>query len=76
MKQEERWAMMHAAVCAFIEANRRMPSRHRIEDHEYLNWLKVNRKMLRHGEMKPERVAPFRQLLDLAERYKRKNQYG
>jgi hypothetical protein len=40
-----------------------------------LNWLKANRKALNAGKMKPERVEKFRKLLELAERFRRKNQY-
>ena len=59
----------------FIMTNRRNPSRHRIEEHDYLNWLKANRKVMNAEKMKPERVEKFRKLLELTERYRRKNQY-
>jgi hypothetical protein len=62
-------------VKTFIETNHRNPSRHRIEDHDMLNWLKANRKALNAGKMKPERLEMFRRLLLLMEEYKRKNQY-
>ena len=62
-------------VLRFIETNHRNPSKHRIEEHDYLNWLKANRKILNAGKMKPERVEKFRKLLEMTERYKRKNQY-
>ena len=50
-------------VVEFIEENHRNPSRHRIEEHDMLNWLKANRKALNAGKMKPERVEKFRELL-------------
>ena len=59
----------------FMELNHRNPSRHRLEEHDVLNWLKANRKALNAGKMKPERVEKFRKLLELTELYKRKNQY-
>ena len=40
-----------------------------------LNWLKANRKALNAGKMKPERVEKFRELLEITEQYRRKNQY-
>ena len=40
-----------------------------------LNWLKANRKVMNKGEMKEERVERFRELLEMCERYRRKNQY-
>ena len=62
-------------VVVFIETNHRNPSRHRIEEHDMLNWLKANRKVLNAGKMKAERVEPFMKLLELSEQYRRKNQY-
>lgn len=75
MTQDERWIAKYNKVVEFINTNHRNPSRHRIEDHDYLNWLKANRKQLNAGKMKPERVEKFRILLELTEQYKRKNQY-
>ena len=75
MTQDERWLTRYNEVKTFIETNHRNPSRHRIEDHDMLNWLKANRKALNAGKMKPERLEMFRRLLSLMEEYKRKNQY-
>lgn len=75
MTQEERWEIRYEEVKAFIESNKRNPSKHRIEEHDYLNWLKANRKALNAGKMKPERVEMFRKLLELTEQFRRKNQY-
>ncbi len=75
MTQDERWMVKYIEVVTFIETNKRNPSRHRIEEHDYLNWLKANRKALNAGKMKPERVEKFRKLLELTEQYRRKNQY-
>lgn len=75
MTQDERWLTRYNEVKTFIETNHRNPSRHRIEDHDMLNWLKANRKALNAGKMKPERLELFRRLLALIEQYKRKNQY-
>ena len=76
MTQEERWLIRYNEVMTFIETNKRNPSRHRIEEHDHLNWLKANRKALNAGKMKPERVERFGKLLDLVEQYRRKNQYS
>ena len=75
MTQEERWLIRYNEVMTFIETNKRNPSRHRIEEHDHLNWLKANRKALNAGKMKPERVEKFRKLLEMTEQYRRKNQY-
>ena len=75
MTQEERWQKRYDEVVDFIEANKRNPSKHRIEEHDMLNWLKANRKALNAGKMKLERVEKFRKLLEMTELYRRKNQY-
>ena len=75
MTQEERWIEKYNEVKAFILENKRNPSKHRIEEHLMLNFVKHNRKLLNAGKMKEERKALFLELLDLIEQNKRKNQY-
>ena len=75
MTQEERWLIRYNEVVAFIESNHRNPSKHRIEEHDMLNWLKANRKRMNAGEMKEPRLSRFKELLALIEEHKRKNQY-
>ena len=75
MTQDERWNKRYREVVEFIECNKRNPSRHRIEEHDMLNWVKHNRKVMNAGSLKPEREEKFRKLLELCEQYRRKNQY-
>ena len=75
MTQDERWNVRYQEVKAFIETNKRNPSKHKLEEHDMLNWLKANRKVMNAGFLKAERVEPFQQLLGLIEKYKRLNQY-
>ena len=75
MDQDTRWLKRYQEVIDFIETNHRNPSKHRIEEHDMLNWLKANRKALNAGKLKPERIEQFNKLLELIEQYKRKNQY-
>ena len=75
MTQDERWQKRYEEVKNFIETNKCNPSKHRIEEHDMLNWLKANRKALNAGKMKAERIEKFKKLLELTEQYKRKNQY-
>ena len=75
MTQDERWNIRYQEVVEFIKTNHRNPSKHRIEEHDMLNWLKANRKVMNAGSLKAERVEPFKQLLGLIEKYKRLNQY-
>lgn len=75
MTQEERWMTRYNEVVEFINTNHRNPSRHRIEEHDMLNWIKANRKKMNAGELKHERVEMFQKLLNLVEENKRKNQW-
>ena len=75
MTQEERWYARYVEVKTFIESNKRNPSKHRIEEHDMLNWVKANRKRMNAVEMKEERLARFKELLILMKANKHKNQY-
>lgn len=57
MTQDERWLTKYNEVVEFINSNHRNPSRHRIEEHDMLNWLKATRKRMNAGELKSERVV-------------------
>ena len=76
MTQDERWNIRYNEVKAFIEREHRNPSKHRIEEHDMLNWVKANRKAINAGKMKPERMEIFKKLQELMEEYKRVNQWG
>lgn len=75
MDQETRWLNKYEEVMTFIETNKRNPSKHRIEEHDMLNWVKANRKKMNAGGLKEPRLGMFKELMELSERYKRKNQY-
>ena len=75
MTQDDKWLLKYSEVVGFIQTNHRNPSKYRIEEHDHLNWLKANRKVMNAGKMKAERVEKFRKLLEMTEQYRRKNQY-
>lgn len=75
MTQDERWMTRYQEVVEFINTNHHNPSRHRIDEHNMLNWLKANRKLMNAGELKEPRQKMFIELLDLSEKYKHVNQY-
>ena len=60
MTQDERWKNRYDEVVEFIKTNRRNPSRHRIEEHDLLNWVKANRKALNAGKLKEPRLGMFK----------------
>ena len=75
MTQDEKWIVKYQDVIDFLEENHRNPSKHRLEEHDYVNWLKANRKALNAGKMKLERVEKFKKLLEMTKQYRRKNQF-
>lgn len=75
MTQDERWNLRYQEVMDFIETNHRNPSKHRIEEHDMLNWVKQQRKLHNAGKLNLNRVEPFKKLMALIEENKRVNQY-
>ena len=76
MTQEERWIVRYNEVMKFIEDNKRRPSKYNLEERNAWNWLRHTQKQYGAGELKAERVEMFKKLLEMAEKYKRVNQWG
>ena len=75
MTQDEAWIKKYQEVKTFIEINKRNPSKHRLEEHDMLNWLKANRKQMNAGTLQQNRIEQFNKLLALVELNKHVNQY-
>ena len=75
MTQDEKWFVRYNEVIDFIEFNHRNPSKHRIEEHNMLNWVKQQRKLINAGKLKEDRIELFKRLMTLIEENKRVNQY-
>ena len=73
--QDERWMAKYEEVVAFIEDNKRNPSKYAPEERTLVNWIKQQRKLVNKGELSPGRVEMFNELLELGEKYKHINQY-
>ncbi len=59
----------------FIETNHRNPSKYVPEEKLMVHFLKRGRKLMNAGELKEPRLGMFKEVLELCEKYKRKNQY-
>lgn len=76
MTQDEKWLAKYNVVKAFIETNKRNPSKYDATERGlYCNWIRHNKKLLKAGTLKLERVELFEKLLALCEEYKRVNQW-
>lgn len=75
MTQEEKWQVKYEEVVGFIMKNHRNPSKFVDEERGLVNWCKHQRKVMNTGKLKEDRVELFIELLDLAEEYRRVNQY-
>ena len=75
MTQDEKWILKYNEVMDFIKTSKRNPSKHRIEEHNMLSWIKQQRKLIKAGSFKPERMKRFEKLEKLFEENKRLNQW-
>ena len=75
MTQDDKWLKNYEEVMDIIETNHRNPSKHRLEEHNMLSWVKQQRKLRNAGKLKAERLEPFQRLLEIWEENKRINQY-
>ena len=75
MTQDERWQQQYEQMMAFMNENHRRPSKHRLEEHDMLNWYKATKKRIAKGELSEYRLEKFKTLQEVAEKYRRLNQY-
>ena len=75
MTQEERWITNYEEVMLFIKENGRNLSKYNLEERRLYTWVKHQRKVMNKGEMRPERVSLFRELMEMMGQYRWKNQY-
>jgi hypothetical protein len=75
MTQDERWQANWQEVMSFMEANKRRPSKFNDSERGMRNWWKHQQKLMNAGELKPERIEKFKELLAVGEKYKHLNQY-
>lgn len=75
MTQDERWQQQYEQVLTFMNANHRRPSKHRIEEHLMLNWIKHNKRLYVQGSLPADRMEKFARLMSVADCYRRVNQW-
>ena len=75
MTQSELWLAKWQEAVDFLETNHRKPSKFIAEERNMRSWWKHNKKLMNAGDLKPDRVEMFKQLLELGEKYKHVNQY-
>ena len=76
MTQSERWQARYDEVVAFMEKNHRRPSKYAAEERLMWNWMRRNMKLMTRGELPAGRMQKFSLLLELADKYRRVNQYA
>lgn len=75
MTQDERWLARYNEVKNFIVTNHRNPSKYYDEEKLMVHFMKRGRKLMNAGELAEPLLGLFKELLELSERYRRKNQY-
>ena len=67
MTQSELWLARWQDAVDFLETYHRKPSKFIPEERNMRSWWKHSKKLMNAGELKPERVELFKQLLELGE---------
>ena len=75
MTQDERWKAKYNEIMAFMAENHRRPSKFVDEERGMRNWWKHQQKLVNAGDLNPNRLEKFNELLKLGEKYKHVNQY-
>ena len=75
MTQDEKWQMQYDQVKTFMEVNHRRPSKYKPEELRLFNWFKHTKKMIAKGDYHPDRIEKFALHVEMALKYRRKNQY-
>lgn len=75
MDQETRWLTRYNEVKVFIEREHRNPSKYNPEERLMSHFLKRGRKLMNANELQEPRLSLFKELLELSEQNKHKNQY-
>lgn len=75
MTQDEKWMTRYEEAKRFLQENHRKPSRYVAEERNLRNWWKATKKRMNAGELSEPRLSMFKELLEIGEKYKRKNQY-
>ena len=57
MTQDEKWQLQYEQMMAFMKDNHRRPSKHRLEEHDMLNWFKATKKRIAKGELPADRLV-------------------
>ena len=75
MTQGEKWQAKYNEIMAFMAENHRRPSKYKPEERNVWNWLRHAQKQMNSGELKPERVVMFEEVLALCGEYRRVNHH-
>ena len=75
MTQDEKWQRQYEQMMTFMETYHRRPSKHRLEEHDMLNWFKATKKRIAKGNYPEDRLEKSKLLMEVAEKYRRLNQY-
>ena len=75
MTQDERWEQQYNALKDFIESHQRRPSKYEPEEKLAHHWWRHNLKLYTKNDLPAHRIEKFETLIELANKYNRKNQY-
>ncbi|MGN0036454.1 MAG: Helicase associated domain protein [Bacteroidaceae bacterium] len=61
-KNEENWLEKYAGLKDYISLHRHLPNKKKEECRGLLNWWKYNKKLIKQGKQKPERMRMLMEL--------------
>lgn len=76
MTQDEIWQIHYEELLEYLKKNKHRPSKYKEADMGFVNWVKYNRKMLARGKMPAHRIVKFTELMLMAEKLRRINQFA
>ena len=76
MTQDERWQIQYDQVMTFMKEHHRRPSKYCLEEKLLWNWMRRNAKLMNRNELPTDRSEKFKILMEIADKYRRINQYA
>ena len=62
---EQKWQENYAQLKRYIEEHRHLPDKKKVEFRGLLNWWKYNKKLIKQGELDPDRMMLLQELSEM-----------
>ena len=62
---EQKWQENYAQLKRYIEEHRHLPDKKKVEFRGLFNWWKYNKKLIKQGELDPDRMMLLQELSEM-----------